>query len=420
MRNALIVCFASLSFLGWSQHEYAREITSSLCAPEFHGRGYVNKGDSIAASFLVDEIKKLGVRGYKKKKYLQGFEFNVNTYPDTLIVQQNVRLKAGVDFMIDPSCKSLKGEFVPESISIEEAYDLPELRKRIAKIYHSDTKKVVVFDVTGLKGDSLNYLKSIGREIAKDIPVIELIDHQFMWSVGRDQRYVGLFQIQRDKWNGNENVFLHIKAEYIDRYESQNVIAKIPSKNSKKDPTIVFTAHYDHLGRMGSEAYFPGANDNASGTSMLLSLMKHYSENPVNCNLVFIAFAGEEAGLLGSKYFVEHPLVKLNEIDFLLNLDIMGSGEEGITVVNGTLHERPFDLLNQINDSLNLLEKIKIRGPAANSDHYWFTEKNVPAFFIYTMGPNKHYHDIDDTEENLSFEAYNDILKLLITFVDRF
>ena len=97
----------------------------------------------------------------------------------------------------------------------------------------------------------------------------------------------------------------------------------------------------------------------------------------------------------------------------------MGSGEHGITTVNGTLFKKEFELLQKINKEFDLLTKVNLRGPAANSDHYWFTEKGVPAFFIYTMGPNKHYHDIFDTYEELSFSEYEDITKLLIEFVNR-
>jgi Zn-dependent M28 family amino/carboxypeptidase len=207
-----------------------------------------------------------------------------------------------------------------------------------------------------------------------------------------------------------------IEAELIENYTSQNVIAYIPAKK-KCSKTILFTAHYDHLGRMGADTYFPGANDNASGTAMLFTMARYFQKNRPNFNIMFIAFAGEEAGLVGSKYFVEHPIIKLKKIEFLINLDIMGSGEEGITVVNATLFEKEFELLQQINKEKNLLAEIKKRGPAANSDHYWFTQKGVPAFFIYTRGPNKHYHDIFDSFEELSFNEYEDITTLLVEFV---
>jgi Zn-dependent M28 family amino/carboxypeptidase len=167
---------------------------------------------------------------------------------------------------------------------------------------------------------------------------------------------------------------------------------------------------------MGEETYFPGANDNASGTAMLLSMANYFKKNPINRSIVFIAFAGEEAGLVGSKFFVQNPLVKLKKISFVLNLDIMGSGEEGITVVNATLFDTEFKELQQINQEQKLISHIKSRGPAANSDHYWFTQMNVPAFFIYTMGPNKNYHDIFDTYENLSFVEYQDLVALLCAF----
>ncbi|MFT5779088.1 MAG: aminopeptidase YwaD, partial [Crocinitomicaceae bacterium] len=205
---------------------------------------------------------------------------------------------------------------------------------------------------------------------------------------------------------------------FIESYATQNIIAYLPAKK-KCTETIVFTAHYDHLGRMGSDTYFPGANDNASGTAMLISMAKYFKEHPSEYNIMFIAFAGEEAGLVGSKYFTEHPILPLKKIRFLINLDIMGSGEEGITAVNATLFEEEFKLLQTINEEKQLLAKVKRRGPAANSDHYWFTEKGVPAFFIYTMGPNKNYHDVFDEYAALSFVEYDDITTLLVSFVER-
>jgi Zn-dependent M28 family amino/carboxypeptidase len=215
-----------------------------------------------------------------------------------------------------------------------------------------------------------------------------------------------------------ENIAINIDAEFKPLHSTRNVIGYIPSarKNAK---TLVFSAHYDHLGRMGNDVYFPGGNDNASGSAMLVFLANYFKEHASKYNLVFIAFAGEEVGLLGSQYFVSHPLIKLKDIRFLINLDIMGSGEEGITAVNGTLFEKEFLLLQKINKKQKALPVIKKRGPAANSDHYFFTEAGVPSFFIYTMGPNKNYHDVNDTYENLSFKAFEKIGELLIAFTHK-
>ena len=131
-----------------------------------------------------------------------------------------------------------------------------------------------------------------------------------------------------------------------------------------------------------------------------------------------MSFAGEEAGLIGSHYYVEHPLFPLKNIRFLTNVDIMGSGEEGVTVVNATEFPEQFQQLQDINAKKNYLVKIASRGKAANSDHYFFTEAGVPAFFIYTMGPNKHYHDVYDTYAELSFSEFMDIYHLLLDFAE--
>jgi len=240
-------------------------------------------------------------------------------------------------------------------------------------------------------------------------------DAKFTWSVGSEQFVFPLIRIQ-DSIYKDGNLTIDIDAELLKNYHTQNVMAYLPAKK-KCAKTVVFTAHYDHLGRMGDDTYFPGANDNASGTAMLLTMAKYFKENPSDYNVLFIAFAGEEAGLLGSKYFVENPVLKLKKIKFLVNLDIMGSGEDGITAVNATLFEKEFALLQKINAEKSLLKVVKKRGPAANSDHYWFTLEGVPAFFIYTMGPNKNYHDVFDVYDNLSFKEYEDITTLLIEFV---
>jgi Zn-dependent M28 family amino/carboxypeptidase len=107
----------------------------------------------------------------------------------------------------------------------------------------------------------------------------------------------------------------------------------------------------------------------------------------------------------------------LKNVRFLLNLDIMGSGEEGITVVNSTLFPNEFALLEKLNSEGNYMSQIKKRGPAANSDHYFFTEAGVPAFFFYTMGPNKHYHDVFDTYDELSFKAFENLSVLIEKFL---
>jgi len=411
--------FVALLFTSnvYGQIEEVRRITKQLCSPEFHGRGYVNKGDSFAADYLVSEFQKLGVEGYENT-FFQNFTLDVNTFPGRMSVNIGGKdLVPGKDFSIDPSSRGGKQTLTPREISGEQTLDLDYLRRVIGEI-SSERNGAIVFNYKAAPKDSIPKIQSIIREVATILPVIEVMTTKFTWSVGRNQSNYPYIQIQDSVYKSGAPIEYDIEARLIKNYRSQNVIGYLPAKK-KCAKTVMFTAHYDHLGRMGADTYFPGANDNASGSAMLLTMAKYFKETPSDYNIMFVAFGGEEAGLVGSKYFVENPLFKLKKIKFLVNLDIMGSGEEGITVVNGTLFKEQFDLLQTINKEEDLLTKIKIRGPAANSDHYWFTEKGVPAFFIYTMGPNKHYHDIFDEYEALSFNEYEDITKLLIEFLKR-
>jgi Zn-dependent M28 family amino/carboxypeptidase len=135
---------------------------------------------------------------------------------------------------------------------------------------------------------------------------------------------------------------------------------------------------------------------------------------------MFICFAGEEVGLLGSEYYTEHPFFELNKIKFLLNLDLLGTGDEGMMVVNGSVFENEWNKLDSINSALKLLPKIGKRGKAHNSDHYYFTEKGVPSFFCYTLGGRTAYHDIYDVAEGLPLTKYKETFILLKTFLDSF
>jgi Zn-dependent M28 family amino/carboxypeptidase len=249
-------------------------------------------------------------------------------------------------------------------------------------------------------------------------PTFVTTDQKFTWSVGRNHLKHPLIQIQDSIIEIGQKFEVNIEATLINDFEANNVIGYLPGKK-KCAKTIVFCAHYDHLGGLGKNTYIPGANDNASGTAMLITLANYFKKNPSDYNMLFIAFSGEEAGLLGSEYFVSNSPLKLKKIRFVLNLDIMGSGEEGITVVNATEYVKEFELLQRINTEQQLLPKVKSRGETSNSDHYHFHQNGVPSFFIYTMGTNKHYHDVFDTYDALTFEAYNNVMKLLQTFVEQ-
>jgi Zn-dependent M28 family amino/carboxypeptidase len=198
-------------------------------------------------------------------------------------------------------------------------------------------------------------------------------------------------------------------------HKALNVLGTIPGET---DTFIVFTAHYDHLGGMGRKVYFPGANDNASGTAMVLDLARTLSKSVKHkYSYGFMFFSGEEAGLLGSEYYALNPVFPLKKIKIVINLDMVGTGADGISVFNGSSHPLEFAALDSINKTLNLGLNLKQRGPSQGSDHFAFHKRGIKALFLLTDDKNAPYHTITDTYNQLSFGAYERLFKLIQEYI---
>ena len=421
MRQALSVIFLFAIFgSSFGQTYPYKKIIEELCSPSYSGRGYVAQGTEKAAALIAREFQNIGLKPLQKKSYFQSFSFPVQTFPGTcLLIIGKDTLQPGKDFIVDPASAG---------IQTQQPYQLvycntKSLYRSVNAFKPCPADRMLVVKTSGFGGDTNKVMQSRLNELKQFAAVLEITDNKLTWSVSQTALPYPAFTAKEALFKDQpKTATIHLESTFIKNYKSSNVLGYLPAaENAKTKPYIVLTAHYDHLGRMGKETYFPGANDNASGVGMLLYLAEQLKKqrNP-NFNYAFIAFSGEEAGLLGSAYFVGHPLIPLNNIRFLLNTDIMGSGEEGITVVNATLFKQEFEKLVQLNQQGTFLTQVKSRGPAANSDHYFFTEKGVPAFFIYTMGPNKNYHDVFDHYEALSFAAFEPLAKLLYEFLNSF
>lgn len=412
MRLLLFFLFFPVVLFSQTPQYFGKEIVKTLASPEFFGRGYVNDGSKIAADFVETKFKEFGLKAYNNN-YKQNFSFDVNTFPT--IVEMSIdgkKIETGKDFIVSPISGSCKGEyslFWIDSLNFPRAIEqLKTMRLNGTTAFVMDKKGITNKETLKLFDEFKYYLVTLG-------PVISIEEEKFTWSVGHQEAPNALVSVLRSKISkSTEKVTFNIENKLEKDYQVANVIGYIEGKSKRKN--IVVSAHYDHLGMMGQKVYFPGANDNGSGTAMLLYLAKYYSTHKPKYNIVFMSFAGEEAGILGSKYYTENPIFPLNKIKFLTNLDLAGTGEEGVTVVNATLHKKEFKKLGKINLKNNYLKKVKLRGPAANSDHYFFTKKGVPAFFIYTNGGIKAYHDVYDKSETLPLTEFNDYSQLLIDF----
>ena len=415
IKTFILAFYIAINLLGFGQDLETKRFIKTLCSDEFHGRGYVNNGDNIAADYIAKTFDEIGLSN-SNGSYFQEFSFPVNTFPGEMLVKiNNKELTPGIDFIVDAS--STGGEYHLTPIFINGS-DLLS-KNKIQTLFNNTTSfksHIFIIKNTGYSVDSTKKIKQQINVLNQLAAIAEITNEKFIWSVGRQITRFPILKLKESSLPKNiKTLDLKIDQKFLNNHRSKNVIGHIPSKR-KNAKSIVFSAHYDHLGRMGKDIYFPGANDNASGTGMLVHLAKYFIKNRSKYNIYFMAFAGEEAGLLGSQYFTQNPILDLKKIAFVLNLDIMGSGEEGITVVNGRVHKKAFNKLLRLNKKGQYLSSIKARGESANSDHYWFSQQGVPAFFIYTRGNNKHYHDIFDTYEELTFDSFEAIANLLVKF----
>lgn len=405
--------------------EYAKSIVKSLASPEFKGRGYVENGDKIAADYIAEEFKKYKILPIGQKSHFQKFSFSVNTFPGSVSIKLDQQeLQAGVDYLIDASSPSISGRYKiiktsRQDIDTEEKLVALIRRSAGAFIFIDNSEKVSeTKDLSKRIDDYITFLR-----FSDQIPTKGIILYgpdKLTWSPSSEQGSRPVIRIRKELDLNQVNIIdISLEAKFNKKHETQNIVGQIMG-TSTSDSTIVLTAHYDHLGKMGKEVYFPGANDNASGVAMLLNLAQYYAFHPPQYNTVFIAFAGEEIGLLGSQFFTENPLIDLKKIKFLINFDLAGTGEEGIRIVNGSIYKDKFDRISAINQEQDLLAKVDIRGEACNSDHCMFHQKGVPCFYIYTQGGIQAYHDVFDKSETLPLTEFVDYCKLMIAFLATF
>ncbi len=183
---------------------------------------------------------------------------------------------------------------------------------------------------------------------------------------------------------------------------AHNVVA---FKNNKAKHTVIIGAHHDHLGfgeikgsrEPESNAIHNGADDNASGTSALIELSKLLKKKKYKkFNYLFIAFSGEEMGLLGSKYFVENPTIDLDNATFMINMDMVGRLKETLLIYGTGTSPSWKDIINTISQDSSAIRKIKTsESGIGSSDHTSFYLDSIPSLHFFT-GQHDEYHKPSD------------------------
>ena len=201
----------------------------------------------------------------------------------------------------------------------------------------------------------------------------------------------------------------------------RNILAYLDNKAEK---TIIIGAHYDHLGygdRGGSlyrgeeKQIHNGADDNASGVALMLNLASKLKETNKNNNYLFMAFSGEEMGLLGSNYFVKNTTLPIESINYMLNMDMVGRLKADSTLaVYGTGTSPIFkQTVSANNEYFKIVEHESGVGP---SDHTSFYLNDIPVLHFFT-GQHDDYHRPTDDSEKLNYDGMNLISDYIYTII---
>ncbi|OWY22960.1 arginyl aminopeptidase [Sphingobacteriales bacterium UPWRP_1] len=396
---------------------YAKQVIDTLCSPYMAGRGYANQGDRKAANYIASQFTQWGAKPFGND-FFQHFNIDANVFPGNMEMRVNQKaLIPGVDFVIHPASTGIEGTYKVLRIKEKWLVNDKKFDELLSKTYEG---KALWLDYLPKNAKSLQGKLGMLQSAAKAAAYISPEDKKLTWHISGQPKYQTEITVLRKQLPRKfKTASFNIDNAYLSNYQTQNVVACIKG-TQQPDSFFVFTAHYDHIGQMGNKQYVPGANDNAAGVAMLLNLMQHYAQNPPPFSVAFIAFGAEELGLLGSKYFTENPLFPLQNIKFLFNLDLVGTGDEGLMAVNATEFPDAFNLLQQLNTQYNYLPAIKSRPPAANSDQHWFYQNGVPCFFLYTMGGIQAYHDVFDRPETLPLTKFTNLCTLLTQFVQHY
>lgn len=196
-------------------------------------------------------------------------------------------------------------------------------------------------------------------------------------------------------------------------------------KDNNAETTIVIGAHYDHLGYGGENSLYRGetqeihngADDNASGTTGLLWLIRELTAQPLNHNLLFIAFSGEERGLLGSDYFTKSDMFDDYNFVAMLNMDMIGRlSEERELLISGTGTATEWDAMIEELNTYNF-DISKSAGGTGASDHTSFYQMDIPVLHFFT-GTHNDYHKPSDDADKINYEGLIDVANFIRDFAN--
>lgn len=423
------------------------------------GREVGTEGELKAARYLIDVFRRAGVfprgdsvRATADTTYLQPFEFTkaIDLGDENRLTVQGLDLKLHEEFVPLHQSASMKFEFdtviyagygiTTDSVDgVYDDYDGLDVEGKAVMVKRFSPPDSAYPDVKFQRYAFLTYKinEAVRRGAAGIFLVTPLTDDDTLASVGPTRvspKDVPVIFMRR---KGLERLGVELQNPALGHVEGQtellttpdtgyNVISYLPGQT---DTVVVVGAHYDHLGWGGPGSRYRGekpqvhngADDNGSGTAVMLELARYFGmqPKPPRYSMLFCGFSGEEHGILGSSYYARNMTVDPSKVRMMVNLDMVGrlKDQKGLVVFGtGTAKEfkEYFDTLTV--ERFNLIRKESGIGA---SDHTAFYTKSIPVLFFFT-GAHQDYHTPTDDVHLIDFEGTADVASFVAETVEHF
>ncbi len=415
-RLYLFLLFVAVSIALPAQNlPYYKKVVKELSSAKYQGRGYAKNGVRKAGNYIDRQFRKVGVNMIIPQSY----SIDINTFPgDMRVALDGQKLVPGDEFVMREYSPGVHGTFPLYFIDTLN-YDPKRVLEDLKKPENKGAFVVCDFwfpyrhreGFAEMQSDTncpnagmlftwdtpLKFYKAYGEKVSEK-PII--------WAAANAVK------------PSAHTISASVDNEFLENYQSDNIIACV--QGERHDSCFVVTAHYDHLGNMGRKLYFPGVNDNASGTAALITLAQYYVQHKPKFDIYFIAFSGEEANLRGSTYFVEHPKIPLDRICYLFNLDMIGDNNPIQYCEVSESGMGGFAKMEQLNSQNHYFKALNRGELDGNSDHWPFAEKGVPCIlFENESGDNfPFYHTKHDDWHHAYFDTYEAIFKLIRDYIE--
>jgi len=410
-----------------------------FASDEMAGRDTPSDEQRIAAKYLASRMKEWGVKTAPgQETYLQEVQFkNVLPPSEGSFTADEYTYSLGEDLLlIDGVATSKEAKIVFLDYGSEEDFEKAKVKDKIVvvrlgakgepnvrKAFAAGREKrkraaqkgaVALIELYSSKQVSWQLIKRFlgGPSMSLDMGEEDQLDLPHLWIDDSEETRAELFQGKIKK------AFLNIEGSGIERFSAPNVIGFIEGADPKlKEEIVIYSAHYDHIGVGNPDAegdtIYNGTRDNGIGTITVLEAAHNIAKHPLDRSAMFIFFTAEEKGLLGSKWYADHPVMPLKDVVMCFNSDNAGYNDTTVTTIIGLNRTTASEAFIEAGNAYGL-KTIPDQMPDQNlfdrSDQVSFAKKGVPAV-MFSMGMTafdedvlKYYHQAGDNPDSVDYD----------------